>query len=160
MIKKNEIKTNNPTKQEYSIPDFIAMESCIGAVSMLASKSTSHKHLFFSDLDWRFVPPIMLKQFKVFRSEENVPMAFVSYAKVTEEVEKRILNGDLRLAPKDWNSGDRLWIIDVIDPLEKGTNAILKQLAEKDFKDQNAKILKHKKDGKGVEGMLLSSLVS
>lgn len=157
MTKKSSNKPNSATQN--SVPDFISMESCIGAVSMLAAKSTNHKHLFFSDLEWRFLPPIMLKQFKVFRSEKNIPMAFVSYARISEEIEKRILSGDLRLAPKDWNSGDRLWIIDVIDPLGGGTTAILKQLEENDFKGQNAKILKQNQDGTR-EGTTVSKLIS
>lgn len=139
-----------------AVPNFVAMESCVGVVSMLAAKSKNHKHLFMSDLEWLVLPPIMLKQFKIFRAENNEPAAFVSYAKVNQEVEKRLLSGVVKLAPKDWNSGDRIWIIDVIDLVGKATSTILKQLAEKEFKGQEVRILSRKKDGSGVEGKVLS----
>ncbi|NQY74287.1 MAG: toxin-activating lysine-acyltransferase, partial [Candidatus Margulisbacteria bacterium] len=107
------------------------------------------------DFEWLIIPPIALKQFRLFRQKkQNAPIAFVSWASVSEEVEERLLKGVVKLSPKDWNSGKNLWLIDVISPFASNKE-ILKQLAETEFKDKEIKVLRPRKDKKGFEGKLL-----
>ena len=127
------------------IPQYLALESTLGAISILASKSQAHKYLFLSDLEWLIIPPLIRKQFVVFRSEKNEPVAFVSWAKVSDEVEKRLLSGSTKLQPKDWDSGDKFYIMDIISPFAKSKD-VLKELQEKHIKDKEAKILGPNKD--------------
>ena len=101
------------TKQKNSIQNYLEVESAVGVALMLATKSEPHKYLFAHDFDWLIIPPIGLKQFKIFRDEKNYPIAFISWAKLNEECEKRILSGMKKLRPGDWKNGDNIWIIDI-----------------------------------------------
>lgn len=150
-----EIKDRNPIQ----IPQFIALESTIGAISLLAIKSQSHKYLFISDLEWLVIPAVAQKQFTLIRNSKNEPIAFISWAKVSEDVEKRLLSGSIKLQPKDWNSGDKSYVIDVISPFAP-IKEILKQLPETSFKKDQIKILRPKKEGKGFEGVLVKDMLS
>jgi len=156
----NKMKTINKEQEKKTIqlPAFISIESALGAVSMLAMKSNNHKYLFVSDYEWLIMPPIALKQFVLFRTEKNEPIAFISWASVNEEVEKRLLNGKNKLKPQEWNSGNKLYIIDMITPYGIGKE-ILKQLNEKQFKDKDVYLIRPKKDEKGIEGKLLKELI-
>src|SRR2546428_4555367 len=89
--------------------------SLLGQVAWLMMQSPVHRHLFFADLEYRVAPPLMMQQFRLYR-RDNVPVAFVSWALLTEEVEKRVQSGAWRLQPADWRSGDRLWGVDLVAP--------------------------------------------
>jgi cytolysin-activating lysine-acyltransferase len=141
----------------YKVPPVIGLESVIGAAAVLAMRSQNHKHLFSGDFEWLIIPPIALKQFRLFRQKkQNAPIAFVSWASVSDEVEKRLLKGVIKLAPKDWNSGKNLWLIDVISPFVNNKE-ILKQLAESEFKNTDINVLRPRKDKKGFEGKKLQN---
>lgn len=150
----NNQSSDNSKNKSVQLPQFIAIESTIGAVVLLMMKSQSHKYLFTSDLEPLIFPPIIHKQFTLFRNNKNEPLAFISWAKVNEEVEKRLLSGVMKLKPQDWNSGDRIYIIDAITSLPS-TKEFLKQLQKNKFKDQKVNILKPKIDDKGnVDGFM------
>lgn len=151
-------KDNTPNMNKIKLPAFVSLESALGAVSMLAMKSANHKYLFVSDYEWLVIPPVALKQFVVFRTEKNEPIAFISWAKINEDVEKRLLSGSIKLKPQEWNSGDKLYIIDMISPFGIGKE-ILKQLNDKMFKDKDVKIIRPRKDGKGIESKLLRDVI-
>jgi cytolysin-activating lysine-acyltransferase len=111
-------------------------------------QSPAHKHLFMTDLEWLALPPLLLRQFRIFR-RRNIPIAFVSWGFLSEDAEKRLTDGARRLRPDDWKSGDRLWLIDVVAPFS-GQAAIIKELHEKVFAGQKVKALQPSPDGKGV----------
>lgn len=155
-----EIKENTEAKkpQQIQLPNFISMESALGAVMLLANRSQSHKHLFITDMEWLVIPPVMLKQFAIFRTQKNEPMAFISWASINEETEKRLLTGNVKLKPQEWKSGDKLYIIDMLSPF--GANLeVLKQLKEKQFKNKDVYLIRPKKDNIGVEKKLLRETI-
>ncbi|MDD2840399.1 MAG: toxin-activating lysine-acyltransferase [Rickettsiales bacterium] len=157
--KDNAIKDSGDSNtNKIKLPAFISLESALGAVSMLAMKSANHKYLFVSDYEWLVIPPVALKQFVLFRTEKNEPIAFISWASINEDVEKRLLSGSIKLKPQEWNSGDKFYIIDMISPFGIGKE-ILKQLNDKMFKDKDVRIIRPKKDGKGIESKLLKDVI-
>ncbi|MBP6014323.1 MAG: toxin-activating lysine-acyltransferase [Alphaproteobacteria bacterium] len=80
----------------------------LGEIVTLLTRSAAHKHIFVSDLDWFIGPPMMLGQFRnIYASGRPVAL----WASVSEEVEKELLAGRMRLRPTEWRSGDRLWLI-------------------------------------------------
>lgn len=141
-----------------NIPNHISMESALGAACLLTTKSPTHRYLFSGDYEWMIIPPIVARQFSLFRNKRNEPISFISFASVNEEVEKRLLSGAIKLTPRDWTSGDKLYIIDIISPFV-GVPEILKQLNDGQFKDKNIKILKPNKDKKGMMGISLKEAV-
>ena len=122
--------------------------SVVGHVTWLMMHSPMHRHLFLTDLEWLLLPPLLLKQFRVYR-RDKVPFAFVSWALMTAEVEERFRNGVRRLKPGDWNAGDRLWLIDFIAPFG-GADPVVKDLREKLFPGREIKTLRLAEDGSGV----------
>lgn len=135
-------------KKQNKTPNYVAMESALGAVCLLLTKAPSFKYLFAGEYEWRIIPAIATNQFALFRNDKKEPIAFVSFASINEEIEKRLLSGSLKLTPAEWKSGDKLYIIDVISPFA-GVPEILKQLGENQFKDKKIHILKPSKDKKG-----------
>jgi len=112
----------------------------IGQVAWLMMNSRAHRHLFMSDLEWLVVPPVSLRQMRLWRKDGR-PVIYASWAEVSEEVEKRILSGVVKLAPQDWKSGDRLWLIDVVAPWGGAAQAV-KELSEQVFKGRVPKTLR------------------
>ena len=120
----------------------------LGDVVWLMTHSAAHKHLFLADLEWLVLPSVMNKQFRLFKSG-NRPFAFVSWAMLDEEAEKRLLAGQPRLRPGDWRAGDRFWLIDLVAPFG-GADGVLKEIKQKMFADRKLMALRPNADGKGV----------
>jgi len=160
MTSKPKTHENNDKKdnKKIEVPAFIAIESALGALSILSMKSQSHRYVFTGDYEWLFLPPIALKQFVLFRNNKNEPIAFVSWASVSAEVEKRISSGITKLQPKDWNSGDKIYIMDIVSPFAS-QKEILIELNQNQLKDKEVRVLSPKKDGNGLEIRILSDVI-
>jgi cytolysin-activating lysine-acyltransferase len=89
--------------------------AALGEIVSLLVQSPSHRHLFLNDLEWLVVPPVMLRQFALFRQGE-----------------RRLMAGQPRLAPAEWRSGDRVWLMDMVAPFGGG---------EKLFDELRARVL-------------------
>lgn len=120
----------------------------LGDVAWLMTHSPMHKHLFIADLEWLVLPPVMAKQFRIFRNGSR-PVAFACWAYLDEEAEKRLLSGQPRLRPGDWRTGERAWLIDVVAPFG-GVGDVLANLKQTNFKDQPLMALRPQPDGKGM----------
>ncbi len=136
-------------------PAYIAMESALGAILLLATKSPAHKYLFAGDFEWLIVPAIANKQFILYRNKQGEPVSFISWAKVSEDVENRLKSGILRLSPNEWNSGDNIYVIDTISPFIDMKN-VLKQALNNQFKDKDVNILRPNKDQTAMESVKLN----
>ena len=110
--------------------------------------SPLHKHMFVQDLEWLLMPPIGLKQFRLWR-RDNLPVAFASWAFLNDEAAARLASGVRRLAPAEWRSGDQLWLIDLVCPFG-GTEEAMRQLKEETFKGRKVKSLQPAPGGQGV----------
>lgn|GEM_PF-613666 len=120
----------------------------LGQVLWLMMRSPAHKHFFLSDFEWLVMPPIQLKQIRMYH-KDGVPFAYCSWAYVNEDAEKRLADGARRLSPLEWNNGDRLWLIDLVAPFG-GAEIIANDLKEV-FPDRTLKSLRPKKEGTGFE---------
>lgn len=152
-INENLAEQNNPAKQH--IP--ATMESIFGSVSWLMLQSPAHRYMFISDYEWLVMPALQARQFKIVR-QDNVPIAYVSWAFISEDAENRIKGGAPKLAPHEWSNGDRLWVIDVIAPFGGGLQ-VLQKLQETDFAGKDVNLLRPRKDGKGMEAALLADVL-
>lgn len=121
----------------------------LGDICWLMAQSPSHKHMFLADLEWLIIPALTAKQFRVLKAD-NKPMAYVSWAFLSEEAEARLLSGQRRLRPADWKSGDRLWVVDLVAPFG-GREEVLRNLKEQNFAEQKISALRSRADGKGFE---------
>ncbi len=74
--------------------------------------------MFITDLEWMTLPAIALDQFRLWR-QNNMPVAFATWAYLSDEAEERMQQGVRRLGPADWKSGDNLWLMDLVAPLRR-----------------------------------------
>lgn len=119
-----------------------------GEAVWLMSQMPSHKHMFLSDLEWLIQPPISHQQIRLFR-EKGLPVAFVTWALLDEEVEQRVIGGNIRLKPGDWKSGDRPWIMDIVCPFG-GVQKVLDEVKKTVFPNRTVKTVAPSPDGKGT----------
>lgn len=120
----------------------------LGQVVGLMMASPSHKHLFVTDLEWLVAPPILLRQFRIFR-RDSAPVGFVSWAFLSTEAGERLAAGRIKLSPAEWNTGGQPWLIDVVAPFGGG-EAMIKEIKEKVFADRKLKVLQPAPDGSGL----------
>ena len=113
-----------------------------GQVVSIFLQSPRHHHLLLADLEWRVIPAIALKQYRLVQHKGlpgGLPGGFVSWALVNEEVEAQLQRPDFRLRLQDWKSGERVWIVDVAGPAEKDP-ALLDKLTQEFFPGREVKV--------------------
>lgn len=96
----------------------------LGEIVWLMTQSPLHKEFFISELESMVMRPLAMKQFFIYRAENNQPAAVVIWAKVSDEVEQRLMQGNVRMKASDWQSGDKCWVVDVIAPFGKAEKVI------------------------------------
>ncbi len=114
------------------------ISSVLGEITWLMSQSPLHKTFFIGDLEWMVMTPIVLEQFRIFYSGDR-PVGVALWARVSEEVETRLEAGGARMAPNDWRSGDRLWVVELIAPFG-GQEEMLKDLQANVFGEEKPKM--------------------
>ena len=127
-VLEQDTKPTSASKSNIPQPDAV-----LGHVVWLMMNMPQYKHVFLTDLEWMVLPPIMLGQYRLFRAENRV-VAFAAWAYLSEAAEARLQEGNPRLAPSEWKSGDRLWLIDLHAPFGHQELA-LKELRETALKD-------------------------
>jgi cytolysin-activating lysine-acyltransferase len=140
-----EVKENKKPSQEELAKVVQAISASIGQITDLMRQSRAHRHLFIADMEWLVIPPVMQRQFRIYRNG-HVPVAYVSWARVNEEVEQRLKAGNVRLKPGEWNCGDRNWVIDIIAPAGKA-DEIIKNLQETQFEGPQLKTFRDVRNG-------------
>lgn len=94
--------------------------SALGDAFFLAGRSPRHAGMPVHALRAALEAPILLGQYKVFRFDD-VPRGVITWARMSPEAEGRYVRGE-PFQTGDWQSGDRLWLIDLIAPY-KGLTA-------------------------------------
>lgn len=121
----------------------------MGPVIMLYLQSAHRRFHFISDLEWLLLPPLVSGQCKLYMKKEY-PISFISWAFISEEVEKRIINNGGKLRPEDWNSGDRLWIIDIVAPFG-GVENMLNDIRKNEFPGQKVRLVAPDPESGGIK---------
>jgi cytolysin-activating lysine-acyltransferase len=112
----------------------------LGHITWLMMQSPFHKHRFITDLEWCVLPPLLLRQYRIFR-RKDVSVAYVSWARLTEHSESQFIGSAGNLRPVDWNNGARLWLVDCVAPFG-GLNAILDELRNNVLKKERINLLR------------------
>ena len=103
----------------------------LGAVAWLMMQQAGARHTLLSEMEWRVMPPLVLEQAKLYM-RDSAPIAYVSWAKLSDAVAQRYLEAPHQLITTDWNSGDQVWIIDLVAPFG-GAPDVIKELRETVF---------------------------
>lgn len=90
--------------------------SVLGDVLFLMLHSPLHRGWPIMLAEVNILPAIHHKQFRLYHDEKGMPIGFVSWAWLSDEIEREYSTGTYRLKPGDWVSGNKAWIIDFIAP--------------------------------------------
>jgi len=119
-----------------------------GEIVWLLGQSPLHKYLHIADLEALVMPPVLLEQFRIYPGPNGAPGGLVLWAAVTDEIDQRLVGGQTRLAPHEWNSGANLWLMEMVAPFG-GMDEILADAAGTIFAGNRFKY--HKAGPNGVE---------
>lgn len=154
-----EPKADTSASQERAAPPR-TQAHILGEIVTLLAQSPAHKHLFVSDLDWFIGPPMMLGKFRIFYANER-PVAVALWASVSEEVDKELIAGRMRLKPAEWKSGDRLWLIELIAPAfasdAEQAKKLLATVAREVFRRKPFKMLRLNLEARRLEAVEASA---
>ena len=106
----------------------------LGAVSWLMMQQSATRHTLLSELEWRVMPALVLDQAKLFM-RESAPVAYVSWARLSDEAAMRYQQAPHHLMASDWKSGEQIWIVDLCAPFG-GMQELMRDLREIVFPGQ------------------------
>ena len=119
----------------------------IGDITTLFLRSNYHKNFPIINMFAVVVEPLTINQCKIYYNNKNLPIAFVSWAWVSNVISEKYQKGDYLLQPNEWKSGEHLWIMDFIAPYGH-TRKIVADLYENVFgREQKANFLRRNPDG-------------
>lgn len=103
----------------------ITVSHLLGEMTWLLTQSPFHRALAVGDLEWLLMPPLILRQFYIFREGEK-PIGLALWARcdpsAAAKLEKGLLESENQLSLTEWNSGDAVWLVDLIAPFADGMN--------------------------------------
>lgn len=103
----------------------------MGPALWLYARDPLKKFMFMADIDWAVLPPVILDQCRLY-TKEGIPYAFFTWALVNDDIDQRLRSGTLRIAPHEWQSGEHLWLVDVVIPFGN-TDEMIAELRKTQF---------------------------
>jgi cytolysin-activating lysine-acyltransferase len=118
----------------------------LGQIVWLFTQSPLHREMKLKDLEWSIMPAVLHEQFRIFRfgplpgisaeeaeklaplglskpGLEQLPLGVALWANLSEAAEAKLERGE-RLAPEEWKSGDRTWLVELISPFATEANKL------------------------------------
>jgi cytolysin-activating lysine-acyltransferase len=102
-----------PAPSEMSVTNIRNNAAIVGDIAWLMMESAWHRARQVADFSRLVMPPTKHRQFRLFH-EGNVPIAFISWALLSPEAERRYLDDPYCLAPEDWASGNAIYLVDFV----------------------------------------------
>lgn len=93
--------------------------SVLGEIALLMTQSDLHREWPIASLMQWVIPALLNNQYRLYRIDDK-PVGYVSWAWLSAEVETTYVRNPRSLQPKDWQSGDRGWILDFVAPFGNG----------------------------------------
>ncbi len=122
----------------------------MGGAVWLWMHSAEHRDYPLHTLPVLLLPAIKNRQF-IFASEAGKPVFYLSWANLSLEAEQRYLSNSPLLMPEaDWNSGDRMWILDWVAPFGH-TQFMTRQLRQHLFAERWMRALYHRGNERGLK---------
>lgn len=108
-------KPDSPEANQAGAKHPPTVSDIFGQITWLMTQSKGHRNFFVSDLEWMAMPPLLLRQFRIFPGKDQ-PLGVALWAQLSDEAAARLASGSNRLGPNDWNSGPNLWLVELIAP--------------------------------------------
>lgn len=117
--------------------------SVLGEVTWLMAQSELHRDWPIASVMQWVLPALMYNQYRLYR-RGGKPVGYVSWARLSAEVESLYVRDPSSLQPADWQSGDRIWLIDWLAP-DGGTFTIARDLKHNIFPNDVGRALRWKR---------------
>ena len=88
----------------------------LGDILTLMTASDTHQDYRIQHFAQLVLPPVQHDQFRIYHDTNQRPVGFVSWAKLSEEAEQRLLSRRETLRESDWNSGDKMYFMEFLAP--------------------------------------------
>lgn len=119
----------------------------IGCAVELLSNSTYHGGLPMAMyMNTEIYPPIIHRQCCFYFDEFGKPVALVTWAWLSAEIEREVLKSGRQLSQDDWCSGNNLFFNDWICPY-KNVRSVVNDMRQNIFPDQIASSVRRNPDG-------------
>lgn len=106
-------------RSETGVPKPVTVSHIFGEIVWLLSQSSRHAAVTAAEMNWLLMPPILHRQFHIFREGER-PIGAAIWAMLEEAGEQKVMKGlretGSQLEDAEWAAGDRLWLIELIAP--------------------------------------------
>lgn len=103
----------------------VTISHLLGEIAWLFSQSPLHKALPIEALEWIVMPALIHRQFYIFRDGEK-PVGVAFWARCSAAAEAKLEQGMLepehRLSLDEWNSGEAVWLVDLVAPFASDEN--------------------------------------
>ena len=103
----------------------VTVSHLLGEMAWLLTQSPLQRGLAMGDLEWLVMPPLIHRQFYIFRDGDR-PVGLALWAKCTPEAEAKLEAGMIepenRLTLEEWTSGETIWLVDLIAPFADQQN--------------------------------------
>ena len=97
----------------------------LGEMTWLLTQSPLHRVFALADLEWLVMPALIHQQFYLFRDGDQ-PVGLAMWAKCTPsaaaKLDRGMIEPENRLTLEEWNSGDQVWLVDLIAPFANAEN--------------------------------------
>jgi cytolysin-activating lysine-acyltransferase len=121
----------------------------LGSVVWLWMHSPAHRDMPLHTLSALLLPAIKYRQF-ILVAQAGRAVFYLSWANLSLEAEQRYLQQHPTLMPDaDWNSGDRMWVLDWVAPFGH-TTAVNHLLRRQLFANRWGRMLYHRGDERGM----------
>jgi len=119
----------------------------VGYALELLAQSEYHKQFEVGDyFRVEILPALWCGQARFYVTNEGIPTAMVTWAWLSPEVERDVLQTGRALANEEWNCGDRLFFNDWITPFDN-IREVLHDMTHNIFPDEVATSLRRNPDG-------------
>jgi cytolysin-activating lysine-acyltransferase len=118
--------------------------SNLGCLSWLWMNSPLHREWRVETFAKFILPPLHLNQFIIIE-REGFPVAYCSWAFLSDEASFKYLNNPSNIELKDWKSGPNLWFIDWVAPFSKSDTFEMRSRIKELFPNSVARAIRVKK---------------
>ena len=118
----------------------------LGEITSILLCSDLHRRYRVNDIGSVFLPAIHYNQFKIYK-KGNTPVGIITWAFLSDEIEKKYITGKYFLQLEDWKSGNNGWVVDFAAPFGDAKQ-IIRDIRNNVFPDRVGKAIRMTPQGK------------
>ena len=98
-------------------------QSDLEKVFYIMSQCVKFKDMRLGGIQRLILPPMRLGQYRIYNDKE-VPLGYAGWALLSDELSEGYKNNTYNIQAQDWDSGNNLWLINILCPRGGGSVAL------------------------------------